>query len=124
MAAWQKIRASRCRWSLLSLLTVYRQGYNSSDTCQLLGMLALREQRALGAAHRFSSQLAKLGKLRVERKHRSSVPDPFKGIVPDDHSFTCESVFHSLLKGDFPLLYSFKGKHMANVGSNTDADAI
>ena len=48
----------------------YVQGYNSSDTAQLLGMLALREERALGAGRRVSSQLCKMGKLQVERKMR------------------------------------------------------
>ena len=76
-------------------------------------MLALREQRALGAASRIRPQLVKMGKVPMERKYRSSVPDAFKGIVPDDHPFTCETVFASLLRGEFPLLYSFQGKHQS-----------
>ena len=94
----------------------YLQGYNSSDTAQLLGMLALREQRALAGGLRISSQLCKMGKIQKERKERASVSDAFKGIVPEDHPFTCESVFASLLRGEFALLYSFDGKHRAADG--------
>ena len=60
-------------------------------------MLAMREKRALLGGCRGSSQLAQMGKLKCERKHRSSVPDAFKGIVPDVHTFTCMSVFERAL---------------------------
>ena len=73
----------------------------------------MRERRALGSARRLSSQMAKMGKIKSERKHRASVPDVFSGIVPADHSFTCVSVFESLIKGEFPLLYGFDGRHKA-----------
>eukprot|EP00965_Chrysotila_dentata_P258699 6213314-Pleurochrysis_carterae.AAC.3 len=56
---------------------------------QLLGMIALREQRALNVPGRGSSQLAAFGQLKAEHiKLRSSVSKAFKGIVPDSHSFT------------------------------------
>ena len=90
--------------------TEYEQGFDSSETHQLLGMLALREERALGSTRRISSQLVTMGKLKCERKLRASVPDAFSKIVPEDHPFTCQSVFASLLQGEFPLLYSFEGK--------------
>ena len=93
--------------------TQYSQGYNTSDTQQLLGMLALRERRALGSARRLSSQMAKMGKIKSERKHRSSVPDVFQGIVPEGHPFTCVSVYESLIKGEFALLYGLDGRHKA-----------
>eukprot|EP00965_Chrysotila_dentata_P253015 6211019-Pleurochrysis_carterae.AAC.3 len=47
--------------------------------------------------------------LKEERKLRSSVPDISKGIVPADHPFTCESVFLSMLREEFPPLYSLDG---------------
>ena len=73
----------------------------------------MREQRALGSARRLSSQMAKMGKIKSERKHRSSVPDVFKGFVPESHPFTCVSVFESLIKGEFALLYGLDGRHKA-----------
>ena len=82
-------------------------------------MLALREERALGGGRRISSQLAKLGKMKMERKMRASVPEAFSGIVPAGHPFTCETVFASLLRGEFPLLYSFSGKHEADLEGKT-----
>ena len=100
----------------------YKQSYNSSDTCQLLGLVALREQRAL-AQHargggsqptsRAGKQLASMGKLLVgQRKLRASVPDAFKDMVPEGHSFTCVSVFESLLRGEFNPLYGEDGRYM------------
>ena len=100
--------------------TAYEQGYNSSKTSQLLGMLACREQRALDSAQRVSCQLAKIGKVKKERKLRASVPDAFARVVPESHPFTCETVFASLLRGEFPLLYSLKGKHTAGEGAGTN----
>ena len=105
--------------------TAYTQGFNSSDTHQLIGMLALREKRALSAPHRVSEQLAKLGKMKTERKLRASasVPDCFGGIVPSNHPFTCEAVFASLLRNEFSLLYNFKGKHIAAEAAAAHAKA-
>ena len=96
----------------------YNQKYNSSDTSQLLGLCALREQRALDAGFadrrsRASSYLASMGKIKMERKLRAAVPDAFKDRVPETHSFTCESVFESLLRGEFSLLYSLDGRVIA-----------
>ena len=91
-------------------VTDYKQGYNSSQMQQLLGMLALREQHALASGRRSSSQLARLGKLKVERKMRATVPDAFVGNVPADHPFTCVSVFESILRGEFEPLYGLDGK--------------
>eukprot|EP00965_Chrysotila_dentata_P057503 1907433-Pleurochrysis_carterae.AAC.1 len=85
--------------------TEYEQLYDSSQMQQLLGMIALREQRALNVPGRGSSQLAALGKLKAEHKLRSFVPKTFEGIAPDSHSFTCETVFQSLLPGEFPLIH-------------------
>ena len=81
---------------------------------QLLGVTALREKRMLGgkSAHfkRESGQLADLGKLKRERnKIHSDVPAAFEGIVPADHPFTCISIFESILRGEFPPLYSLDG---------------
>ena len=90
-------------------LTTYNKGYDSSQQEQLLGMIAMREKRALAVGRRGSSQLASMGKLKCERKHRSSVPDAFTGIVPDGHSFTCVSVFESIMRGEFEPLYSLQG---------------
>ena len=91
-------------------VTQYSQGYNSSQQAQLLAMLAIREKRALESGRRASSQLATLGKLKVERKHRSSVPDAFAHVVPEGHEFTCVKVFESLLRGEFEPLYTPEGK--------------
>ena len=48
--------------------TSYQQGYNSSQMSQLLGMVCLREKRALREkkSKRESNQLAHLGKLKRE----------------------------------------------------------
>eukprot|EP00965_Chrysotila_dentata_P260314 6213859-Pleurochrysis_carterae.AAC.2 len=90
--------------------TEYAQSYNSSQMQQLISFVALREQRALKKQSRGSAQLAAFGKLKKEDKFRSSVPAAFRGIVPDSHPFTCETVFESLLRKEFPLLYSLDGK--------------
>ena len=108
-------------------VTLYGQSYNSSDMCQLLGIIAFREERALQtkegkkAASRGSQQLSSLGKIKVERKLRASVPDAFSDRVPEGHSFTCVSVFESLLRGEFGLLYGKDGRCIPV--ANTEAPA-
>ena len=42
------------------------------------------------------------------------VHDAFKGTVPDDHAFTSESIFESILRGEFPPLYSPQGVAFVN----------
>eukprot|EP00965_Chrysotila_dentata_P179769 5935610-Pleurochrysis_carterae.AAC.1 len=58
---------------------------------QLVSHVALREKRALSVPSRGSTQLAAFGKFKTEHKCRSSVPDVFKHIVPEEHPFTCET---------------------------------
>ena len=92
----------------------YQQGYDSSQMSQLIGMVALKERRALSAQtayfKRESSQLADLGKLkRATNKIHSEVPEAFSGIVPADHPFTCVAIFESILRNEFPPLYNFDG---------------
>ena len=70
----------------------------------------LREKQALGRPSRRAEQLASMGKLRDSRKLRSSVPAAFKDAVPDDHPFTCVTIFESILRGEIKPLYSMDGK--------------
>ena len=103
--------------------TYYNQKYNSSDTCQLVGLCALREQRALDAGFaekrrsRASQQLTDMGKLKTERKLRASIPEAFRDGVPEGHSFTCVSVFESLLQGEFSLLYGLDGRSRCDMSA-------
>ena len=92
----------------------YASTYNSSDMQQLLGVLAIREQRALrnGAnTSRSGKQLSAMGKItQVQRKYRGSVPDAFVDRLPRDHAFTCVAVFESILRGEFEPLYDSSGR--------------
>eukprot|EP00965_Chrysotila_dentata_P071825 2372954-Pleurochrysis_carterae.AAC.1 len=65
-------KAHKRKGVVVSGKTVFAQGYNSSQMEQLLGLVALREKRALSAPSRGSSQLAAFGKLKSEHKCRSS----------------------------------------------------
>ena len=108
--------------------TSYRQGYNSSQMNQLLGIMALREKRVLGArtAHyaRAPAQLANLGKLKREtNKIHSEVPEAFAGIVPEDHPFTCCTIMESILTGKFPPLYGLDGVCQRAVPAEDDPPA-
>eukprot|EP00965_Chrysotila_dentata_P259094 6213448-Pleurochrysis_carterae.AAC.1 len=77
-------QAQKGKGVLVQGTTTFQQGYNSSQMAQLVGVLGLREQRALSTHSRGSSQLAQLGKLRYDLKHEvdSSVPDKMKALVP------------------------------------------
>eukprot|EP00965_Chrysotila_dentata_P258715 6213320-Pleurochrysis_carterae.AAC.7 len=81
-----------------------------TDAAAVGHMMTLRERKALAAPSRGSSQLAAFWKLKSKHKLRSSVPDVFEGNVPDEHPFTCVTLFQSLLLEELPLLYSLEGK--------------
>ena len=105
--------------------TSFQKGYNSSQMCQLLGMVALREKRVLNtkSAHfaRESVQLAQIGKMvKRENKVHTEVPEAFAGIVPADHPFTCCTIFESILQGKIPLLYGLDGVCKRSVPDEDD----
>ena len=88
---------------------------------QLVGILALKEERALrgGArASRASKQLSQVGKLHAERKLRGQVPDAFTDRLPLGHAFTCVTVFESILRGEIEPLYDLSGKVSAARDTN------
>eukprot|EP00965_Chrysotila_dentata_P156714 5177452-Pleurochrysis_carterae.AAC.1 len=103
--------AQKKKGVLVQGTTTFQQGYDSSQMAQLVGVLGLREQRSLSKTSRGSAQLAQLGKLRHDLKlgEDSSVPDEVKALVPGSHPYTCESVFESILRGEFDPLYSLEG---------------
>eukprot|EP00965_Chrysotila_dentata_P239888 6203369-Pleurochrysis_carterae.AAC.1 len=90
--------------------TTFKQGYNSSQMAQLVGVLGLVEQRSLAKRGRGASQLAMLGKLRHNLKlGGSSVPCEVRSLLPEAHPYTCLSVFESILRGEVEPLYSLSG---------------
>ena len=106
--------------------TEFGQTYNSSDMQQLIGVLALREERALrdGArASRKSKQLSQIGKIQGERKLRGQVPDAFADQLPLGHAFTCVTVFESILRGEIKPLYDLSGKISAAPDTNNQPAA-
>eukprot|EP00965_Chrysotila_dentata_P173129 5713362-Pleurochrysis_carterae.AAC.1 len=89
---------------MTEILRINSQNYDSSQMTRLLGVGALREQRALSHPSRGYSQLSSLGKLRRrEHKIKSEVPEASASVLPEDHPFTCDvSVFESILRGESP----------------------
>lgn len=87
------------------------QGYASSRCEQLHGVLGLREKDALvgGARGRGASRLSLFGKQETKPRKLRAAEGGFESIVPAGHSFTCLSVFESILRGDFLPLYTLDG---------------